>query len=379
MTSGATGTDRASAHLRGRIEEARAGAAWRAYEVARDQVLAWMDADPHATGAVSAYWREELAGFEYMLDASPLVIDALRLHTFHITGLRHYDYRTGKDKNRDWMTAKLNALLARGGPELLVPEHPALGGFGFEHDGLLFNLDTLKFFESAIALDDASILRALRSPDRRLAWEIGGGWGGLAYVLKTLAPGVTYVITDLPQTFLYSIPYLAAVFPDARTRCFDPADPDALMQGWEELDFVFLPHWALDAFKPPRLDLTLNTVSFQEMTTDQVRAYSEHACAQGTEWLYSLNRDRSLYNPELSSVREVLGERFALTEVEVLSVSYVRPLPKSPAAKVLKRLPLHRRARIALGAALGRGPKPSATPPLPLDDYRHVVGRRLPS
>ena len=59
--------------LRNRIEQARAGLAWKVYEDARAQVQAWMDAGMANGGTVSDYWAEELAGFEYMLDASPLV------------------------------------------------------------------------------------------------------------------------------------------------------------------------------------------------------------------------------------------------------------------------------------------------------------------
>ena len=45
------------------------------------ETLAASDAD-----APSSYWQEELANFEYMLDASPLIIEKLRHHTHHITG-----------------------------------------------------------------------------------------------------------------------------------------------------------------------------------------------------------------------------------------------------------------------------------------------------
>ena len=39
------------------------------------------------------------------------------------------------------------ALMAMGGDELVVPEHPALGGFGYTVDGKLFNLDGLKYLK----------------------------------------------------------------------------------------------------------------------------------------------------------------------------------------------------------------------------------------
>jgi hypothetical protein len=65
---------------------------------------------------------------------------------------------------------------------------PYLGGFGFTIDGDLYNLDTLKFYECLIALQKAGLLGDLTAEqnDRKIVVEIGGGWGGFAYQLKTL-------------------------------------------------------------------------------------------------------------------------------------------------------------------------------------------------
>ncbi len=125
------------------------------YRDVRDRVLAIKDADMARHGSPSDYWQTELRWFEYMLDAGPLVIESLRWHTHHITGLEAYDYRDNRDPKR--LTARLDALHRRAveGPDvdLFVPEHPALGGFGFRDvEGHMFNVDTLKGFETLIAL-----------------------------------------------------------------------------------------------------------------------------------------------------------------------------------------------------------------------------------
>ena len=63
----------------------------------------------------------------------------------------------------------MRALQALAPPDLLVPEWRPLGGFGFEIDGELFNIDTLKFFEVLIALDNSSVLQEFRgTADRRM-------------------------------------------------------------------------------------------------------------------------------------------------------------------------------------------------------------------
>src|SRR3954454_2642506 len=83
-----------------RIEELRHSAGYEAYTFARERVLDMLELEQERMrlegGAPSAYWKEELAGFEYMFDASPLLVDKLRHHSYHVTGLRHYDYRSHK-------------------------------------------------------------------------------------------------------------------------------------------------------------------------------------------------------------------------------------------------------------------------------------------
>lgn len=327
MTTSATTDLTAAEALERRIATLKQGRTWAVYQEARGHILRWLDAARIASGsaAPSAYWAEELAGFEYLFDASPLLLDTLRHQTYHVTGLKVYDYRTGKAEAREAMAAKI-ALLekAAGGRALLVPEAPDLGGFGHEIDGALYNIDTLKFWEVMIALDRGEVLSTLRgSEGRPVVWEIGAGWGGFARVFKTHVPNSTYVIVDLPQTMLFSTVYLGTLFPDARVHYLDIENP-LPAEKWSEFDFVFVPHIAVDKIAAPRLDLALNMVSFQEMTTDQVRGYVNAAADAGARFLYSLNRERSPYNPTLTAVSELIAERFWPHELSILDLPYTR-------------------------------------------------------
>ena len=304
-----------------------------------------------------------------MLDASPLIVDKLRHHCLHITGIRPYDYRSNADERGRQLAQKLAALIDVGGRELLVPESPCLGGFGFEIDGNLYNLDTLKFYEALIAIERGGVMQQLSAPNRRkVVCEIGGGWGGFAYQFKTLLPDVTYVLVDFPEVFLFSAVYLLTLFPGSTFLFWgegnDWRDPEALLKA----DFVFIPLTAYRSFAPSRLDLMVNMVSFQEMTSEQVAEYAEWAWERSCPYLYSLNRDRSPYNRQLTSVRSILDGRYALREVSVLPVSYVGMLGKAPRATAFgKRL-----ARVLTASR-----RSSAGGDL---DYRHVVGvRRDPS
>ena len=307
----------------------------------------------------SGYWRGELQAFEYMLDASPLVVERLREHTFHITGLKTYDYRKPTAEARRRFAEKLDALVALDGAELLVPESRELGGFGYELDGALYNLDTLKFFECLIALQRSGVLSALRERPS-VVWEIGAGWGGFAYQFKTLCPDATYLIVDFPELFLFSAVYLMTLFPGARVRFWE-GEAD-LFSSLEDVDFVFIPAAALGSMRPPRLDLTINMVSFQEMTTAQVDAYVERAHELNCPYLYSLNRDRSPHNDELTSVRERIARRFWLHTIPMLDVPYLRPLERPPFDGKLGRGVQVIRKRLRGG--------PFA------EDYEHLIGWR---
>jgi hypothetical protein len=326
--------------------------AYETYLTVRDAVLRMKRHDPVGSAAPSAYWTEDLSNVDYMLEASPLIVGKLRHHSLHITGIHPYDYRVQDDFRLDAFTHRLGALVELGGRDLLVPEHGALGGFGYSLAEGLFNLDTLKFFEVLVGMRRAGVLQSLEGP-APVVLEIGAGWGGFAYQVKTLFPRVSYVVVDFPELFLFSATYLQTVFPEARVVL---ADNESDPSGWHGADFVFVPNSMAAYVRDVTPSVTINIASFQEMTSAQVEEYAKLASDAGSEFLYSLNRERSRYNTELSSVSEIVRRYYDVREVVLLGTDYT---------KAMKRLP-----------------KPEAGPPRKSRDgeedfaYHHLAGTR---
>jgi putative sugar O-methyltransferase len=358
-----------------RIERGRRDVAYEIYLDVRDHVLDMIQTTEESTENPSEYWVEEVAGFEYLLDASPFVVQKLREHCHHITGIRSYEYRKHHTTQRAQFANKLAALRERDNSDLFVPESSQLGGFGHDVDGQLVNLDTLKFYEMLIGLDSAAFLTKFREEDatRHTVLEIGAGWGGFGYQFKTLFPNVTYVIIDLPSTILFSAVYLRTVCPDATAFIYGDGPVSSAFDGTLSYDFVFLPHHALNEVDFQSLDLTINSVSFQEMTSDQIESYAKMVSDAGCPLIYSLNRDRSRYNTELTTVSEILERYYDLEEINVLPVSYTSmelPEPLSFAKKILRPEELIVKAKRTI-TRFTKGPSSDGS----LYRYRHLAGR----
>ena len=167
-------------------------------------------------------------------------------------------------------------------------EPPLLGAFGFPRRDTFYNADTIRYMKAIAALHDGGVLGAFRGLARgKLVWEIGGGWGGFAFHFKHVCPGVTYVISGLPETMLLSSVYLQALVPDARVRFFDPDAPEAIWNNWSEADFIFIPEGALSRVTLPHVELVLDLQALQSMTAARRDAHIQRAFSAGARYFFS--------------------------------------------------------------------------------------------
>lgn len=124
--------DQYSDLLTQKIEKARNSEAYRIYLETREIILAMMNRSLDNKTTVSQYWREELAGFEYLFDSSPLIIQKLREHSYHITGLYSYTYRSHHAHRSSPYRRKFRQLQSVDRKNLFVEESKALGVSGMK-------------------------------------------------------------------------------------------------------------------------------------------------------------------------------------------------------------------------------------------------------
>ena len=279
---------------RARIDEERraldaiGAKAYDDYLLVRESARRMRECDDRAVLEYTEHERGTIDELAPLWNASRETVARLRRSCEPLSAVRAVDYETASSDLAMRLKRELSMLRRQGAQDLFVQESRALGGFGFEKHNELYNEDTLTFFKALVALHDGAVLQAYRaSRERRLVWEIGGGWGGFAFQFKTLFPNVTYLITGLPDAFLVSAVYVKAMFPDARCRFFTDAPAD-LFHTWEEIDFIFAPESAVPSLRPPRLDLTMDLATLSQMSVERVRSHVQRAFDLGCRYFYSL-------------------------------------------------------------------------------------------
>lgn len=264
----------------------------------------------------SNYWEEESSSIEYMVEATPEIISKLRDHCHWLTGVRSYDYKSHHLHKSNALLPKYLALRELDSSLPFYGDVGVLGDFGFEIEGSLVNLDTLKFFESIMALNLSTQLHRLQNMSRPVIVEIGAGWGGFLSMLKQYVPNAQLVIVDLPHTMIFSATYLPTAFPDCSVGFLGSAE----FTGQE--DIIFMTSEQFPVWKPKKIDLGINMVSFQEMTSMQVESYGKGLLDKNCSVLYSHNRGKSAHNDELVSVDESLSAWPYTTVFDLLEVDY---------------------------------------------------------
>ena len=297
--------------IHAKAEKVRAAsAAYESYRRAAAEILPVTSGV--SDGNRTSLERELLADLEELWRADAETVADLRRFGKSISGVRRSNY---KGERAELVKQRLDRdrlkLLEHADPALWVNEPEVLGGFGLRSDNVFYNEDTLRFFRIACLLNDAGLLRdfRVRTP-RATLWEIGGGWGGFAHYFKTLFPDVTYLITAPPTLLLLSATYLMTLFPEARFRFFQPANPAAFWRDWDSTDFAFAPDVVMDQLHPVKVAITVDIGMLERMDAARVSAYVQRAFDLDCRYLLSVCMDDEAQNA--SSVRTAIEARYWL-------------------------------------------------------------------
>ena len=127
----------------------------------------------------------------------------------------------------------------------------------------------------------------------RLMVDIGGGYGGLARLLKLSRPGLRVVLLDLPEVNAIQTYFLSRAFPEAKVLGLsDVFDSGSIDAGRLDFDFLVLPGQLFERLRPFSFEAVVNTRSMMEMdlsTVDfYVRQIQEKLAPGG--FFYCLNR-----------------------------------------------------------------------------------------
>jgi hypothetical protein len=297
--------------IHAKAEKVRAAsAAYESYRRAAAEILP-MTSDV-SDGNRTSLERELLADLEELWRADPETVADLRRFGKTISGVRRSNY---KGERAELVRQRLDRdrlkLLEHVDPALWVNEPEVLGGFGLRSDNVFYNEDTLRFFRIVSLLNDAGLLRGFRvRTPRATLWELGGGWGGFAHYFKTLFPDVTYLITAPPTLLLLSATYLMTLFPEARFRFFQPADPAAFWRDWDSVDFAFAPDVEVDQLRPMNVTITVDIGMLERMDAARVGVYVQRAFDLDCRYLLSVCMDDEAQNA--SSVRTAIEARYWL-------------------------------------------------------------------
>jgi hypothetical protein len=276
----------------------------------------------------SRLWRDYLVYLNYVRELSDGELQYIRAHTSLITGAPWFSWGhqpvrfAASDAEREATPLiQLYRGLTNDVPETYWADEPvpneATRLVGLPYRGRLISDDLARYQRAITNLYNAGLLQ--RDPDgrRRVLFEIGGGYGGLAHQLGRMTQGsATYVIVDLPELLFFAAVFLRLNNPTRRVYLYDPAD--AATGRLDEIvaahDFVLLPHYLLDRLSGfPPIDVAINTLSMQEMSEAQIRGYCDFLSRHLLGWFYSENFDRHVFNAELAvDLFDILAGYFAM-------------------------------------------------------------------
>jgi len=118
--------------------------------------------------------------------------------------------------------------------------------------------------------------------------ELGAGYGGLPWAIRTRMPGSRYIDFDLPEVLALASFYILSAFPQARVALFGEVDL-AHTANIDRHDFVFMPNFEIESLPDDWADLAFNSWSLAEMEPGPIANYVGHLCRTARHYFFHVN------------------------------------------------------------------------------------------
>lgn len=230
----------------------------------------------------SQYWNEYIEYFQYVNYLPEHELKRIRYHTFHLNSDGYLEYILSDGKRRQQITEEYEYYAARLGFNGAEAE-PAIG-ISYKNDGRI-NRDVIRYM---MVLEE--IREQISFPENGTAkiLEIGGGYGGLARVLRTYHQNASYVICDLEETLVFSAIYLSVNFGRDKVHLVEKGADVTFEPG----HFYIVAQSVLETVAfADKFDLVINQESMQEMTPATVSRYLDFIKVKARRF-YTCNIDQ---------------------------------------------------------------------------------------
>ena len=132
----------------------------------------------------------------------------------------------------------------------------------------------------------------LGEENKNIFLDIGGGYGGLARMLKYLYFKSTFVLVELPELSLLANYFLTQCFPNAKIGTTNDFKEKKVItrSDLNKYDFVLINPSYLNKFEDNIVDISINTTSLGEMTNKMQKFYINKIEHITDKYFYSVNR-----------------------------------------------------------------------------------------
>lgn len=269
-------------------------------------------------------WSEVTAVNEYVMHLSEEDFSKIRLHTNLMCGEYVFSYWHKYPPIDPGIFAREIGYksLTEDLPETFCISEPKIKGIqsplGINYKNKVINRNNVRYQSCISNLYYMGILNEiLKSKEKQLVLEIGGGYGGLAHHIgDILKDKITYIIVDLPETLLFSGAYLMVNNPLKKFYVYDKDTftPELLKKSIFNYDYFLVPNYILQELEMlPEIKLLINMQSFHEMAESQIHQYVEFASKKLKGYIYSNNIDRHPLNSDLRfTITSILQKYFNL-------------------------------------------------------------------